>query len=234
MRKQLTEEQKEAKRIYDIEYREKNKNIIIDRVKTWQQSNSEKLKEHKKTFYNNNSEKIKEKRKEYYINNKELEKENNKIYKENHLESITLKQQEWRFNNKEYIKIYRKNNSLKVNQYLKNRRDSDSLYKFSCNIRSLIRQTFIGVNISKNNRTQEILGCSFEEFKTHIESLWEPWMNWENYGLYNGELNYGWDIDHITPTSSAKSEDDLLKLNHYNNLQPLCSKTNRYIKKDNI
>ena len=59
-------------------------------------------------------------------------------------------------------------------------------------------------------------------------------MSWDNYGLYNGDLNHGWDIDHITPISSGISEDEILKLNHYSNLQPLCSKTNRYIKKDNL
>jgi len=53
-------------------------------------------------------------------------------------------------------------------------------------------------------------------------------------GLYNGYFNYGWDIDHIIPISSAKTEDDIIKLNHYTNLQPLCSKLNRHIKRANI
>ena len=59
-------------------------------------------------------------------------------------------------------------------------------------------------------------------------------MTWENYGLYNGELNYGWDIDHIIPISSAKSDIEIIKLNHFSNLQPLCSKINRVIKRDKI
>ena len=59
-------------------------------------------------------------------------------------------------------------------------------------------------------------------------------MNWDNRGLYNGELNYGWDIDHIIPISSAKNENDIIRLNHYSNLQPLCSKINRDIKKDKV
>jgi hypothetical protein len=58
-------------------------------------------------------------------------------------------------------------------------------------------------------------------------------MTWENRGLYNGELNYGWDIDHIIPLSSAKTEEEVKKLNHHTNLQPLCSKTNRDIKRNN-
>lgn len=59
-------------------------------------------------------------------------------------------------------------------------------------------------------------------------------MSWDNYGKYNGTLNYGWDIDHIIPISSAKNEEEMLLLNKFSNLQPLCSFTNRYIKKDNI
>jgi len=78
------------------------------------------------------------------------------------------------------------------------------------------------------------LGCSFEEFKLYLESKFEKWMNWDNYGKYNGEINYGWDIDHIIPLSSAKIEEEIYKLSHYTNLQPLCSKFNRDIKKDKI
>lgn len=59
-------------------------------------------------------------------------------------------------------------------------------------------------------------------------------MTWENYGKYNGELNYGWDIDHIIPLTTAKTEDDVIRLSHYTNLRPLCSYTNRVIKKDII
>lgn len=80
----------------------------------------------------------------------------------------------------------------------------------------------------------EKLGCSLEEFKIYLESKFEPWMSWENYGLYNGELNYGWDIDHIIPLSKASTEDEFYELSHYTNMQPLCSKTNRDIKKDKI
>lgn len=56
-------------------------------------------------------------------------------------------------------------------------------------------------------------------------------MTWENRGLYNGELNYGWDIDHIIPLSSGKTEEEILRLSNFINLQPLCSKINRDIKK---
>ena len=65
-----------------------------------------------------------------------------------------------------------------------------------------------------------------------MESKFENWMSWNNRGLYNGELMHGWDIDHVIPISLAKTEEELLKLNHYSNLQPLCSKINRDVKRN--
>jgi hypothetical protein len=86
----------------------------------------------------------------------------------------------------------------------------------------------------KSLKTIEILGCSFDELKIYLESKFEDWMTWENKGLYDGEFNYGWDIDHIIPLSSAQTEEDVIKLNHFTNLQPLCSKVNRDIKKNKL
>ena len=60
----------------------------------------------------------------------------------------------------------------------------------------------------------------------------EPWMSWDNYGKYNGQPEYGWDLDHIIPISSATSENEILKLSHYTNLQSLDSYINRCVKKN--
>jgi len=62
-------------------------------------------------------------------------------------------------------------------------------------------------------------------------------MNWFNYGNWNGipnKKNVSWEIDHIMPLDSAKTEEDIIRLNHYTNLQPLCSYTNRWVKKHNL
>jgi len=62
-------------------------------------------------------------------------------------------------------------------------------------------------------------------------------MTWENKGLYNGNFEYGWDIDHIEPLfpdNIERTKEDIIRLNHYTNFQPLCSKINRDIKKNKI
>lgn len=143
-------------------------------------------------------------------------------------------------NNKEYLqKIHKINKRLNKDrnilyqlQYQNNRYHNDPIFKLKFLISNIVRKSFKQINNYKNQNSSIILGCSSEEFKLYIESLWENWMNWENYGLYNGEINYGWDLDHIIPLKTAKTEEDVIKLNHYTNFQPLCSYTNRYIKKD--
>ncbi len=151
-----------------------------------------------------------EKEKEYYIKNKEYYQTKNK---------------EYRLKNKE------KENKRK-NEYVKKRCAVDAVYRMKIRCRKIFSNAFKNKGYMKNSRTHDILGCSFEEFKQHIESLWESWMNWDNYGLYNGTPNYGWDIDHVIPSSSATTEDDVIKLNHFSNLQPLCSYINRDVKRD--
>jgi len=139
-------------------------------------------------------------------------------------------------NNKEYLKIYQKKNKEKINErmrsYKKNRKEKDVLYKCSIILSQLINNSIRLHGYEKKSKSKDIIGLSKSEFRLYIESKFEPWMNWDNYGLYNGELKYGWDIDHIIPISSATTEEELINLNHYTNLQPLCSYTNRYIKKD--
>jgi 5-methylcytosine-specific restriction endonuclease McrA len=162
-------------------------------------------------------------KKEYYLKNREYILLQRKSTYENNRESKL-----------EYQKEYQKNNKDKRNSYLNERRQNDPLFRLITNVRNLIYNSFYYNGYSKNSKTEELLGCSFEELKDYLESKFEPWMNWDNRGLYSGEFNYGWDIDHKIPLSSVNTEDEIIKLNHYTNLQPLCSKINRDIKKDNL
>ena len=172
-----------------------------------------------------NKEKIKLYREEYLKENKEIIAEKRKEY------SLIFNK-----NNPDYQKEYRKQNSKEIktkrNIYLQVKKETDPLFKLTCSIRGAIRQSFKRSSYTKNSKTYKILGCSFEEVKQYLENKFEDWMSWDNRGLYNGTPNYGWDIDHIIPLASATTEDELIKLNHYSNLQPLCSYINRDIKKD--
>jgi hypothetical protein len=108
------------------------------------------------------------------------------------------------------------------------------LQRLKNNMRNSIRLYLERNGFIKKSKTEIILGCSFDEFKLHLESKFENWMTWENHGRFNGEYNYGWDIDHIIPLSSVNTEYEIIRLNHYTNLQPLCSKVNRHEKRDKL
>ena len=196
-------------------------------------------KEYMKTYRENNKEKLKKQKQEWYIDNLEYNKSTRKEYYLINTDKIKNKVKNYAITNKEKIKQRNKINYIENkdkiikqhNEYIKTRKKLDPLFKLKINIRTNIYNNLKRCDFIKNEKTNIILGCSYEEFKQYLESLWEPWMNWNNYGLYNGELNYGWDIDHIIPTSSIITEEGLLKLNHFSNLQPLCSKINRDVKK---
>lgn len=146
--------------------------------------------------------------------------ERNKKYWKNNIEDPEFKLRQ---------KNRRRENHLK--------RMEDPLYKlkvsFSRRLNKLLKRVECNRSTNKPYYLDK-LGCSFEEFKVYLESKFEDWMTWKNYGKYNGELNYGWDLDHIVPLSNATTENEIYSLSHYSNLQPLCSRTNRDIKKDKI
>ena len=132
-------------------------------------------------------------------------------------EKIKQKTRDWTALNQERIKetkkIYRKNNKDKINQYFRDRRSNDPIFKFCQNARVLIGKSFKKRNFYKTNKTEQILGCTFQEFFNHIESQFLTGMSWDNRSE--------WHIDHIIPLASAKTEEEILRLNHYTNLRPL-------------
>lgn len=104
----------------------------------------------------------------------------------------------------------------------KKRKERDPLFRFKEAIRGLVKNTFHRKSCNKNCKTYNILGCTFEELKIHIEKQFQSGMTWENHGLY------GWHIDHIKPIDLATNKEEVIKLNHYTNLQPLWAKDNLF------
>jgi hypothetical protein len=123
----------------------------------------------------------------------------------------------------EYQKGYRKKNMSKFVEKNYEKYHNDPMQRLKQLYRNRIRK----VIDRKRIPSQSILGCSWETFKEHIESKFTEQMNWDNHG------QFGWHLDHIIPLASAKTEDDLYKLNHYTNIQPLWWRDN-IIKGDKI
>lgn len=141
-----------------------------------------------------------------------------KIYRDENREKILNKMKEYYGNNREKLNedMRKRNNE---------RKKIDFVYKLSCLSRTRIGYFLRIKNMKKNNKTFGIVGCSPEFLKEYLETQFKEGMSWQNHGLF------GWHIDHIIPLSSAKTEEEIYKLCHYTNLQPLWADDN--IKKSN-
>ena len=143
--------------------------------------------------------------------------EKNRIYQKNYKQKIRLttdgRKKLSAINSK-----YAKNNKEKVNAYYSNRRKNDSLFLIKARCRGFITKAFDRNGYTKRSKTSEIIGCSWENLKLHIESQFVNGMCWER----RNEIH----IDHIIPLATAKTEEDVIRLNHYTNLQPLWAADN--------
>lgn len=80
-------------------------------------------------------------------------------------------------------------------------------------------------NFSSRSQWNEIVGCTVDELRLHIESQFLDGMSWENRDL--------WHVDHIIPQSFGENEKEIMMLNHYSNLKPMWIRDN-ILKSDSI
>ena len=132
----------------------------------------------------------------------------------NNKEKQKKKASEWRDNNREHVRKSRAN-------YMKEYRKKSPIYKLRENIGHYIRKALID-SIPKSGTYKKYLGCPINEYKQYLEKLFNPEMNWENYGTY-------WEIDHKKAISNfdLTKEEEIYKAFHYTNTQPLTVKENR-------
>ena len=142
----------------------------------------------------------------YQSNSKDIIEKAKKYYqdnKEKNYEKIIERNKKWRSNNPSYTT---------------DRKKIDPTFKLIKNTRRRLLRFLESKKLTKRNTTISLIGCSPHELKQHIEHKFVLGMSWENQGK--------WHIDHIIPLSSAKTEEEVYKLCHYSNLQPLWEKDN--------
>lgn len=142
----------------------------------------------------------------YELNSEEICKKR-KVYYNLNKTKIRKRQQIWTSNNLD-----------KILAYQKHKKETDPLFALQCRIRGCIHSAFRRNSLSKNTKTAKILGTDWNGLKQHFESLFLKGMSWDNMHL--------WVIDHVVPVSTATTEEEIIKLNHYTNLQPLWAEVN--------
>ena len=168
-------------------------------------------------YYEQNKAKESERKRLAYQNNKDVILEKCREYRKSNKDEISKRRSQDRVENPEKYRKYGKNYRNKYpdyqSEYFKERRKRDPLFKLTSNIRTRIYQSLFYKKWQKNTKFSEYIGCDLNQLKDHLQSKFTEGMTWENYGK--------WHVDHVVCLSSAKTEEELYKLCHYTNLQPL-------------
>ena len=121
-------------------------------------------------------------------------------------------------------KQVREKNKFKNNHMAKIRRRiryySDPNFQLACNLRTRLLSALKGK--TKSKRTLELLGCSIDFLRKHLEKQFKRGMTWDNHSVH------GWHIDHIKPCAKfdLSKPEEQAKCFNYTNLQPLWAKNN--------
>ena len=204
----------------------RSKQYYIDNIDEITQYSKNYKKEHREhyqdyftSYYLNSKENLSNYKKNWYLNNKEEHLKKNKINRLENREEYLNYLKNWRDNNKdsnkEYIKNWFLENPEKRKEYFKNlRNNKPHIVAWRNSLHSTLRR----IGTEKNKSTIELLGYSAYDLRTHIESLFQEGMTWNNWGE--------WHIDHIHPVSKFNSETPINIVNSLDNLQPLWAKDN--------
>lgn len=169
-------------------------NLNKEYLKNWKAQNPHKVEQGWRKFQKTDKSKIYQKT--YLKNNKEKDLKYKRKYRLDNLEERRRYEREWR---KEKLK-------------------NDIVFK----LKDSLRNQFY--NALKNGKKFEsilnIIGCSIEELKQHLEQQFKPEMTWENHGII-------WEIDHIKQIYSFDLNilEQQKQCFHYINLQPLFKTT---------
>jgi len=182
-------------------------------MKEWRSRNRDKLSGYARRHYLKHREKMKEHRRAYYEKTKSRVRAQSKAWLENNFERYTVWLAEYR---KRPEVIAR--NRAKFHERKKNNPSFALALTLRCRIRRAIKEQS-GV---KAKKSLDLLGCSIEHARKHIEAQFEPGMSWENFG------RNGWHLDHVLPCSSfdLRNPKHQQRCFHYSNLRPVWERDN--------
>lgn len=169
--------------------------------------------EYSRRYRERNLEACRKRERQYARDNREQKNEAVNRFKERNPEKC--KEYQDRYLSKPDVKEKRKE---WARHYMRKKRESCHLQKLRLVCRSRIHIALGRKGYRKTSKTFETIGCTPDFLAEHLEAQFEQGMSWDNYGE--------WHIDHIIPISKGKTKDEILRLSHYTNLQPMWAEEN--------
>jgi len=161
----------------------------------------------------------------FYCSSRCLRLQTTKIWNDSHKDYF----KDYHIVNKEKRNLQSKNNYYKdpekrMQQQYIIKRKSNIIYRIMDNLVTRTLAEFKLQNVQENLPILKMLGMNEKEFEVYLQSKFEPWMNWDNYGKGIGK----WSIDHIKRLSDFRLSDiEQQKIAcHYTNIQPLVNDKN--------
>lgn len=217
-----------------------------EKARIYRENNRDKVRAYEKQYRPNYMETHKEEKaayqKEYYQANIDELKNSSKMRRENNRDELLLYAKEYYQENKEELKA-------KARQYAKDHREeiqvaqnidrqTNPMSKIRHNVSNLIRLSIKRNSSSKDgNSIVDYLGYSINELKIHLEKQFEPWMTWDNWGIFDlktwnddDRKTWTWQLDHIIPQSDlpylSMADENFKKCWSLSNLRPYSAKQN--------
>ncbi|MFA6433027.1 MAG: hypothetical protein WCV82_04450 [Candidatus Paceibacterota bacterium] len=180
--------------------------------------------ESRKVWRARNRERAKKARHENYVKNRERDLAKNKIWQQENKERVAVAKRAYESTHREIYRasMQRWRKSEKGKSYHRNRIKTNPTYHIKCRLRCRLKDALRAGKLSKSLKTAELLGCTPEHLKTHLESMFYDGMTWDNMG-------YGpdkWQIDHVRPVGlfDLTDPEQQKACFHWTNLQPLWGK----------
>lgn len=147
-------------------------------------------------------------RREYYQKNLERERKRANDWHKANYEKCYKSYAKWVQNNKEYVRSWSR-------EYFRKLKIESPEYNISKRIRCRVHA--LGKGLVKSKATLDLIGCTLEEFRSHIESQFVEGMNWDNF--CTSEVH----MDHWKPVYEFDmlNERDVLICFNYRNYRPL-------------
>lgn len=207
----------------------------------WRAENKDRIREYSKRDYEKRKEKIRVARSKPKARKKLSSYL--KAWRSSNSEKVKDAMREWSENNKEWIQEYRKSYGdrrrflyaqrkigicarkrelsktpkyrARIRGYSYHRRRKDIQYALKDRLRATMSRALRRQFVKKSHRTMDLIGCTPESLRAHIESLFQPGMTWVNRNL--------WHVDHKRPLASFDLCDVEQQKTAFNwkNLQPL-------------
>ena len=160
---------REEKNAYQREWNKKNRDKKKAQDKKYREANREKIREIHRKWREKNREHVNAKARENYYKNPQAQRERQDRYIAAHLEKEKQRRHNYKINNRE-----------KVAAYARKRRE-EPVYRLKTNIRTLIKNSIKYKGHQKNTKTEQILGCTIDEFITYLQSKFQEGMTLENH-----------------------------------------------------